>query len=123
MKVRCSRFAVAVAQSVEPRVVVPVVAGSNPVRHPLSLVARLRRMADALDRLNSRLADYSSLEALGFLLAWDQRTVMPPGGTGHRSEHLALLERLAHEKLTDPEIGRLLAELEPREASLDPDSW
>jgi len=48
---------------------------------------------------------------------------MPPGGTGHRSEHLALVERLAHEKLTDPEIGRLLEELEPREASLDPDSW
>jgi carboxypeptidase Taq len=80
-------------------------------------------MADALDRLNSRLADYSSLEALAYLLAWDQRTVMPPGGTGHRSEHLALVERLAHEKLTDPEIGRLLEELEPREASLDPDSW
>ena len=80
-------------------------------------------MADALDRLNSRLADYSSLDALGYLLAWDQRTVMPPGGTGHRSEHLALVERLAHEKLTDPEIGRLLEELEPREASLDPDSW
>ena len=80
-------------------------------------------MADALDRLNSRLADYSSLDALAYLLAWDQRTVMPPGGTGHRSEHLALVERLAHEKLTDPEIGKLLEELEPREASLDPDSW
>jgi carboxypeptidase Taq len=80
-------------------------------------------MADAFDRLNSRLADYSSLDALAYLLAWDQRTVMPPGGTGHRSEHLALVERLAHEKLTDPEIGRLLEELEPREGSLDPDSW
>jgi hypothetical protein len=31
--------AVAVAQPVEPRVVVPVVAGSNPVRHPLHGVA------------------------------------------------------------------------------------
>jgi hypothetical protein len=31
----CVRFAVAVAQLVEPRVVVPVVAGSSPVRHPL----------------------------------------------------------------------------------------
>ena len=30
----CIRFAVAVAQLVEPRVVVPVVAGSSPVRHP-----------------------------------------------------------------------------------------
>ena len=32
---RLCRFAVAVAQLVEPRVVVPVVAGSSPVRHPL----------------------------------------------------------------------------------------
>ena len=31
---RCSGFVVAVAQLVEPRVVVPVVAGSSPVRHP-----------------------------------------------------------------------------------------
>jgi carboxypeptidase Taq len=80
-------------------------------------------MAESLDRLNTRLADYSSLDALGYLLAWDQRTVMPPGGTVHRSEHLALVERLAHERLTDPEIGRLLEQLELREASLDPDSW
>ena len=35
----------------------------------------------------------------------------------------SLLERLAHEKLTDPEVGRLLDELEPRLDSLDPDSW
>src|SRR5438067_9016884 len=80
-------------------------------------------MADAFDRLTSRLADYSSLEALAYLLAWDQRTMMPPGGTAHRSEHLALLERLGHQTLTDPETGRLLDELESREASLDPDSW
>jgi PASTA domain len=31
--VPCSRFAVAVAQLVEPRVVVPVVVGSSPIRH------------------------------------------------------------------------------------------
>jgi carboxypeptidase Taq len=80
-------------------------------------------MADAFDLLTARLADYSSLDSLAYLLAWDQRTMMPRGGTGHRSEHIALLERLGHETLTDPEIGRLLEELEPREASLDPDSW
>jgi len=80
-------------------------------------------MADAFDLLTARLADYSSLDSLAYLLAWDQRTMMPRAGTGHRSEHIALLERLGHETLTDPEIGRLLEELEPREASLDPDSW
>jgi carboxypeptidase Taq len=80
-------------------------------------------VADAFDLLTARLADYSSLDSLAYLLAWDQRTMMPPGGTTHRSEHMALLERLGHEKLTDPETGRLLEELEARETSLDPDSW
>ena len=40
--VRCSRFAVAVAQLVEPRVVVPVVVGSNPIRHPRECGRRQR---------------------------------------------------------------------------------
>src|SRR6266571_3129865 len=73
-------------------------------------------MADALEQLKQRLADYTSLDALASLLAWDQRTVMPPAGFMERAGHMSLLERLAHEKLTDPEVGRLLD-------SLDPDSW
>ena len=78
-------------------------------------------MADALDRLKARLADATALGMLAHLLAWDQRTMMPPAGFRHRAEHLSLLERLGHELLVDPETGRLLDELERRE--LDPDSW
>jgi carboxypeptidase Taq len=74
-------------------------------------------------KLKSQLTEFHGLQSLSMLLVWDQRTVMPPAGAKHRGEHLALLEKLAHEKLTDPEIGRLLDELEPLEASLDPDSW
>ncbi len=80
-------------------------------------------MPDALEQLKSRFADYTSLDSLTSLLAWDQRTMMPPGGFKHRGAHMALVERLSHEKLTDPEVGRLLDELEPRLDSLDPDSW
>jgi carboxypeptidase Taq len=80
-------------------------------------------MADALEQLNARLADYIGIDAIAGLLAWDQRTIMPPAGNAHRGAHLGLLERLAHEKITDPEVGRLLDELEPRLDSLDPDSW
>jgi carboxypeptidase Taq len=79
-------------------------------------------MADALEQLKSRLKDVHSLAAVSRLLDWDQRTVMPPAGAGHRAEHLALVHRLAHEHLVDPEVGRLLEELGPLEASLDPDS-
>ena len=80
-------------------------------------------MADALDELKARLADYAALDGLASLLVWDQRTMMPAAGFMHRGRHMALLERLGHEKLTDPEVGRLLDGLEPRLESLDPDSW
>jgi carboxypeptidase Taq len=75
-----------------------------------------------LERLEARFADLHSLHQLSYLLVWDQRTMMPPAGTGHRAQHVALIERLAHEKLTDPEVGRLLEELAPTADSLDPDS-
>ena len=79
-------------------------------------------MPDAFERLRARLADHYGLYELTMLLAWDQRTMMPPAGWRHRAGHLALLERLSHEALTDPEVGRLLDEIAPLEASLDPDS-
>src|SRR5205085_1221530 len=79
-------------------------------------------MADALESLKSRLADVHALNALKLLLAWDQRTMMPPAGGGHRAQHIGLLERLAHGRLVDPEVGRLLDELAALEESLDPAS-
>ena len=57
-------------------------------------------MPDALERLKARLADRHSLDALTGLLAWDQRTMMPPAGGRHRADHMALaaaaLARAAH---------------------------
>jgi carboxypeptidase Taq len=79
-------------------------------------------VADALTSLKTRLAELQDLEALTLLLDWDLRTIMPPGGTPHRIRHLALLQRIAHEKLIDPEVGRLLEELAPLEDSLDPEA-
>ena len=60
------------------------------------------------------------LDALSWLLDWDQRTTMPPGGA-HRADHLRCCSALP-ERLIDPEVGRLLDELAPVESSLDPDS-
>src|SRR5436190_13255676 len=79
-------------------------------------------MADALESLKTRLADTHALGALAYLLAWDQRTMMPPAGGGHRARHIGLVQRLRHERLVDPEVGRLLDELAAVEGSLDPDS-
>jgi carboxypeptidase Taq len=80
-------------------------------------------MADSLQQLKTRMHDLSQLTGIGMLLSWDQRTQMPPAGARHRGEHMAFIQRLAHDMLTDPEVGRLLDELEPVQASLDPDSF
>jgi len=79
-------------------------------------------MADALERLKERLTEVTDLLKVARLLSWDQQTMMPPAGTRHRADQTALVQRLAHEWISDPELGRLLEELRAREESLDPDS-
>src|ERR1700748_3188879 len=79
-------------------------------------------MADALEELKERLVEVGDLGRAARLLGWDQQTMMPPAGTKHRAEQFSTLMRIAHEKFTDPEIGRTLDELQPLEDSLDPDS-
>jgi len=79
-------------------------------------------MADALEQLKERLTEVNDLGKVGRLLGWDQQTMMPPAGTAHRADQFSALLRVVHEKFTDPEVGRLLDELQPLEDSLDPDS-
>ena len=79
-------------------------------------------MADALEQLKSRLAELHGIQDVAYFLVWDQRVMMPPAGVGHRASHLALLQRIAHDKQVDPELGRLLDELAPTFESLDPES-
>jgi carboxypeptidase Taq len=79
-------------------------------------------VADTLDRLKERLTELVDLGGVVRLLSWDQQTKMPPAGIRHRADQMAAIQRIAHERFTDPETGKLLDELAPREASLDPDS-
>jgi carboxypeptidase Taq len=79
-------------------------------------------MADPLTQLKERLEEIVDLGAVARLLSWDQQTKMPAAGVRHRADQMAAVQRLAHERLSDPEIGRLLDELAGREVSLDPDS-
>ncbi len=79
-------------------------------------------MADALEQLKERLAEVMDLYKVVRLLSWDQQTMMPPAGTGHRADQMATVQQLAHERFIDPDVGRLLDELQPLEESLDPDS-
>jgi carboxypeptidase Taq len=77
---------------------------------------------EKLRELQSRLAEIGDLRSAASLLSWDQMTHMPPGGARARARQGATLRRLAHERLTDPALGRLLEALQPHEEGLPYDS-
>ena len=79
-------------------------------------------MPDALTSLKARLKDVHDLGMSGRLLEWDQLVMMPATGGAGRAEHIATVQRIAHELFTDDAVGELLEELAPHEASLDPES-
>ena len=74
-----------------------------------------------LAALHERASILADLERVHALLFWDQNVMMPPSGAAARGDHSATLESVTHERLTDPELGRLLERLEPWAAGEDPD--
>src|SRR5262245_30289324 len=84
-------------------------------RAPRSAAARLKE-------LKRRLLEISDLRAAASVLSWDQATYMPPDGAPARARQGAVLRRLAHERLTDPALGRLLDGLQSHAERLPPDS-
>ncbi len=79
-------------------------------------------MDSKLQELKTRLLEVNDLNSASAVLYWDQSTYMPPGGGAARGRQLATLDRLGHEKFTDPAIGKLLDDLRPYEESLPYDS-
>lgn len=75
-----------------------------------------------LAELRQRLGEISDLGAASSVLGWDQATHMPKGGGAARGRQMALVASLAHERATDPDLGRLLDRLEPYARSLPVDA-
>jgi carboxypeptidase Taq len=75
-----------------------------------------------LAELRRRAGEIADLTGIGGLLVWDQNTMMPPGGADVRADQFEALERILHDRITDPGLGRLLDALEPFEAQADPES-
>lgn len=75
-------------------------------------------MNSKIEQLKQFLREIDDLNSAGSVLNWDQSTYMPPGGAQARGRQMATLSRLAHEKFTAPEVGRLLEQLGGYEASL-----
>jgi carboxypeptidase Taq len=68
-------------------------------------------MSDRFAELQTRLAEIVDLGKTAALLGWDQQVMMPGKGAPVRAEQLATVGRIAHEKFTSPEIGKLLDDL------------
>ena len=77
---------------------------------------------DKWGRLEARLAEVDDIQKAASLLSWDQQTYMPAGGAGARGEQVATLERIAHERFTDPVVGHLLDDLATDADALPEDS-
>lgn len=65
-------------------------------------------MGQHLDALKAHLAEIVNLEHAAAVLAWDQQTYMPPGGTEARAAQLQTLSRIRHEMFVSDTTARLL---------------
>lgn len=68
-------------------------------------------MTEKLDQLKEILGEVSDLAHAASVLGWDQNVNMPPGGGEARGQQLATLGKIAQEKATSDEVGRLLDDL------------
>lgn len=79
-------------------------------------------MEKKFEELKRRLAEVDDLRSASAVLTWDQATYMPPGGAPARGRQIATLSSLAQAKFIDPQIGKLLDDLQPYAESLDYES-
>lgn len=79
-------------------------------------------MEKKLQELKNRLLEINDIQSASAVLGWDQTTYMPAGGAPARGRQMAVLGRIAHEKLIDPEVGKLLDSLDSWAESLPADN-
>ena len=80
------------------------------------------RAERAYEELMQRVREEAMLASVEALLEWDEETRMPSGAVEGRSEQLAMVAGLLHERGTDPRLGELLDELEGSPLLADPAS-
>ncbi|MBM3125926.1 MAG: carboxypeptidase M32 [Chloroflexi bacterium] len=69
-------------------------------------------MSEKLVRLKEILGEVSDLTHAAAVLEWDQNVGMPAGGAEARGQQLSTLAKIAQEKSTSDELGRLLEDLQ-----------
>src|SRR5215831_8907913 len=108
-------------QSKTERIPLQKTAAKKIKRHPVDHRTKPQSSDAILADLKHRLAEIYDLNAAGSVLTWDEATYMPNGGAVARGRQIAMLRRLAHERFTDPTLGRLLDRLDRRSDNLPAD--
>ncbi len=70
-------------------------------------------------RLMDLWAEIDDLSMVSAVIYWDEQTQMPKSGSAARADHKATLDRLVHERISNPEIGQLLDKLTTWEKEID----
>lgn len=65
-----------------------------------------------VDELLQRWREASLIGTCAAVLEWEQQTTLPAQAHAYRGEQLSMLAGLRHQRMTDPRIGELLAEVE-----------
>ena len=81
-----------------------------------------RDAEEAAAWLQRHVRERENLESVTALLHWDQRTTIPSKGHAHRSEVVAQLAGMSHERKVAPLLGEALAYLEGGAAAQDPEA-
>ena len=79
-------------------------------------------MQEKLQKLAELVSECADIQHSLALLSWDQQVFMPSGGAEERGYMMGTLGKIAHEKFTSDEMGRLLEDLKKFLPELDPDS-
>ena len=80
------------------------------------------RPQSAYDELIRLSREEALLASCVDVLEWDEETCLPRAGVAHRSEQLAMLAGLLHDRAVDPRVEELLVALEGGELVADPES-
>jgi len=73
----------------------------------------------AYSKLEEKMREVTRLKEVQAIAGWDEACMMPVGGGPGRSQALASLATLIHERLSDPEIGELLNRVRGDGSELD----
>lgn len=79
-------------------------------------------MTTAMVELRAWLGEISDLRRASALLGWDKQTMMPRQGADSRTEQIATLERVTHERFISARTGELLEAAEAERDAREEDS-